>query len=572
MNSKQWHQHTLGIRQQGSRLTAIVCIAFLSLSSVGQEKSQSGLEIKAERAMLDQPVRAPHAMIASANPLATEAGLKVLQAGGNAVDAAVAVAVALAVVHPEAGNLGGSGHMMIRMADGRVAAIDYSGMSPAATVSTTPFKELQFGYKSAAVPGTPAGLGLAHDTFGKLSWKQCLQPAYELAEKGFPASQRMELILNLQVPVMKQFPESSKIFMHGSDKPLKQGEWVVQHDLAATIARMQKSGWREFYTGKTAQLIAADMAVHGGWISEQDLRDYKAEIHEPIKTTYRGYQIFTSAPSASGGLTEAVALNTLEHESLPLGSEGSSMTRHMQIEALRRGFEATRRYERTDEKTPLSEFVSKEYADKAASTILPDKATLNGTSDPDTHESTETTHFSVIDAEGNIVSNTYTLSGFYGSQVIPAGTGVLLNNHMSVFNHDPYTKYFLAPHQRYITTLAPTILLHPDGTPWAAFGSPGSATIPSTVVQIVNNLVDFKMSLRDAVEYPRIHFDLRKNEVEAEPGALVTDVADRLKAMGYKLDPKLRSQGDVNAVEIEDSTGWRVGSSDGRRGGAAEGY
>lgn len=552
--------------------TVILCITLLTFPSIAQEKSQSGLELQAPRAMVDQPVRAPHAMIASVNELATDAGLKVLREGGNAVDAAVAVAVALAVVHPEAGNLGGSGHMLIRMHDGRTAAIDYSGVAPAATKSDTPSKELLYGYKSAAVPGTPAGLGLAHDKFGSLPWKECLQPAHDLAENGFPASERMELILNLQVPVMKQFPESAKIFLHGADKPLKQGELVIQYDLANTIQRMQKDGWQEFYTGKTAKLIAADMAAHGGWITEQDLRDYRAEIHDPLRFTYRGYQILTVPPSASGGLTEDIALNVLETQPLPLGSEGSSMARHLQIEALRRGVETTRLYEQVDNTLSLSELTSKAYAAKLASTIVPNKATPATVTESPSHESPETTHFSVVDEEGNIVTNTYTLSGYYGSQVIAAGTGVLFNDHMSVFGRNPQSKYYLAPHQRYITTLAGTIILHPDGSPWAAFGSPGAATIPSTVVELVTNLIDFKMSLRDAVEYPRIHYDLTRNLVQAEPGALVTDVADALKEMGYKLDPKLRSQGDVNAIEIEDGTCWRLGSSDGRRGGTAKGY
>ena len=197
----------------------------------------------------------------------------------------------------------------------------------------------------------------------------------------------MELILNLQAPVMKQFPESAKIFMHGSDKPLKQGEWVVQHDLADTIERMQKHGWQEFYTGKTAELIAADMAAHGGWITEQDMRDYHAEIHDPLRFTYRGYPMLTVPPSASGGLTEAVALNALETEPMPLGSEGSSMARHLQIEALRRGFEATRLYERVDETIPLSQLTSKAYAAKLAATILPDEATPAPVGDSSRHES-----------------------------------------------------------------------------------------------------------------------------------------------------------------------------------------
>ncbi|MDB5580757.1 MAG: gamma-glutamyltransferase [Bradyrhizobium sp.] len=543
----------------------------IGTTAIAQEKSQSGLELVAPRAQIDQPIRAPHAMIASVNEIATRVGLDILRKGGNAVDAATAVAMALAVVHPEAGNLGGSGHMLIRMADGRTASIDYSGMAPAATRADLPLKDLEVGYKAVAVPGTPAGFGLAQARFGKLSWRTDLEPARLLAANGFPASQRMEIILKLQVPVMKQFPETAKIFLHGSDKPLKQGELVVQSDLAATLARMQKYGWEEFYRGKTAQLIAADMAAHHGWITEQDMRSYHAEIHDPLKLSYRGYPILTVAPTASGGIALAVALNTLETQSLPLGSEGSSRARQLQIEALRRAYEIARTLNRDHTDIPIEEVTSKTFARKLATDMTPGRVSPRIKVET-SHNAPETTHFSIIDAAGDVVSNTYTLSGFYGSQVVAKGTGVMLNNHMFVFSRKPGARDYLAPGQRYITPMAATIILQPDGTPMAAFGSPGGASIPSTVFQIITNLIDFKMPLRDAIEYPRIHYNLDEDTIEAEPGALVTDVADNLRTMGYKINPKWRSQGDVNAIGIEPGSGWRLGSSDGRRGGVALGY
>src|SRR5216684_2161252 len=245
----------------------LLTVAFTSLLTA-QEVSQSGLELKAPRPMVSQPERAPKAMIASASELASQAGLSILRKGGNAVDAAVAVAFALAVVHPEAGNLGGGGYMLVRMADGSARAFDYKETAPAAAHPGMFANRLEstVGYKASAIPGTVAGMALAHARFGKLSWKSVLEPARRLAKDGFPASQRMEIILALQVPVMKQFPETAKIFLHGSDQPLKQGELVKQADLAATIARIQKNGWSEFYEGQTAHLIDRDMAENNGTI------------------------------------------------------------------------------------------------------------------------------------------------------------------------------------------------------------------------------------------------------------------------------------------------------------------
>jgi gamma-glutamyltranspeptidase/glutathione hydrolase len=550
----------------------ILSLFFLSWLTClsAQEVSQSGLRLEEVRPMVSQPLRTPSAMVASVHELATQAGIAVLQRGGNAVDAAVAVAFALAVVHPEAGNLGGSGYMLLRMADGRVQAVDYAGTAPTASMPGM-FKsnrEANVGYLSVAVPGTPAGMGIVHARFGKLKWRDCLEPARKLAKEGFPASLRMELILKLQVPVMKAYPESAAVFLRGADRPLKQGERVLQPALAETIRRMQHKGYREFYEGETARRIAADMAANGGVLTYNDLRGYEARLAEPIQFRYRNHVVLTMPPSSSGGVALAVALKVLDRFQLGLGMEGSAAARHLLIEALRRGFDARGAVMREGEEK-LALVLRPEHIAAIASTIDPGRASPTAPA-ASASESPNTTHFSIIDAEGNMVSNTYTLSGFYGSQVIARGTGVLLNNHMSVFSNRPGLASSVGPRKRYPSTMAPTLILRPDNSPWAAIGTPGGATIPSTLVQIITNLIDFRMSLRDAVEFPRIHFS--SGMVDAEPAALVFDVAEKLKQMGHKLNPRLRTQGDVSAIAIEEGTHWRVGWADGRRGGNVRGF
>lgn len=560
-----------------------IVVSLLAGLIFAQEVSQSGLEIKAPRPMIEEPERAPHAMIASANQLASQAGLSILQKGGNAVDAAVAVAFALAVVHPEAGNLGGGGYMLVRMSDGTTGAIDYKEMAPASTRSGMFANRLEsrVGYKASAVPGTVAGMGLAHARFGKLPWKDVLEPARRLAKDGFPASQRMELILALQAPVMKQFPESARIFLHGSDRPLKQGEPVKQPELAATIERIQKRGWQEFYDGKTARLIDAAMQAHGGTIRYDDLRAYKAIERDPVKGTFRGNQILSMPPSSSGGTTLIEMLNIFEDFPAEMGMEGSTEQRHHMIESMRRAFKDRAEYSADPAffPVPIDFITSKEHAHELASTILPDRATPSASMGPEAtlpsqsgHESSDTTHFSVIDQAGNIVSNTYTLNDFYGSQVMIAGTGVLMNDIMSAFSSKTGDRGEGKPGKRPISSMTPTIVLHADGSPWFALGSPGSATIPNTVFQVIVNIIDSKMSLRDAIEFPRIHQQFMPDEVDVEPGALVFDVAEKLRAYGDTISPKLRSQGDVHAVMVEQGSGWRLGWSDGRRGGRAVGY
>jgi len=557
----------------------LACALAAALVLPAQEVSQSGLELKGERPMVAHPERARQAMVASAHELASLAGIEILKRGGNAVDAAVAVAFALAVVHPEAGNLGGGGYMLIRMADGRTAAIDYRETAPAAARPGM-FREAieaRVGYKASAVPGTVAGLALAHSRFGVRSWREVLEPARRLAERGFPTSYRMELILALQVPVMKQFPETARLFLHGSDRPLQQGEILRQRDLAGTIARLQRRGWREFYEGETARRIAADMAAHGGTITYEDLKNYRAIEREPLRGSYRGHPILAVPPSTAGGVTVLEILNILEHFPTRVGAEGSSQARHLQIEAMKRAYRdrALHLADPAFHAAPLERLLSKDYAAELARGITMDRATpaaeLPGAAS-DGDESASTTHFSIVDAAGNLVANTYTLNGFYGSQVIAKGTGVLLNDIMSAFSTRSGHPNEIAPGKRPLSSMCPVIVMNRDGSPWFALGSPGALTIASTVAQVIVNLIDYKMSLRDAIEFPRIHHQHLPDRVDAEPAALLEDVAEKLRSFGHSLNPRSRSQGDVHAVMLEAGTGWRLGWSDGRRGGRAVGY
>jgi len=537
------------------------------------EVSQSGLTLKAERPLVAQAERAKNGMVASTHELASQVGIDIMKRGGNAVDAAVAVGFALAVVHPEAGNIAGGGYMLIRMADGRATAIDYKEMAPA-VANPNMYKaesEQRFGYKASAVPGTVAGLALAHKKFGKLTWAQVIEPARLLAKNGFPASQRMEIILALQVPIMKQFPETAKVFLHGGDTPLKQGELVRQPDLAATLQRIQKNGAREFYEGLTAQLIDKDMKANNGTITLEDLKAYQAHEREPIQGTYRGHPILAMGPSSSGGTAVLQMLNILENFDLKLGEEGSAKARHLHVEAARRAFKDRAEYSGDPAffDIPTNKLISKDHAAQWAKGISLSKATPLPVSAAD-RESNDTTHFSVIDAAGNIVSNTYTLNGFYGSQVIPKGTGVLFNDIMSGFGRRGRNK--IEARKRPVSSMSPVLVLNRDNSPWVALGSPGSQTIPNTVLQVIVNMIDFKMSLRDAIDYPRIHHQGTPDRIDAEPAALVTEVAAKLKELGHKINPALRSQGDVHAVAVEPKTNMRLGWSDGRRGGKAIGY
>jgi gamma-glutamyltranspeptidase/glutathione hydrolase len=297
----------------------------------------------------------------------------------------------------------------------------------------------------------------------------------------------------------------------------------------------------------------------------EDLRQYEAKQTEPLRVVYRGHPVYTMSPSSTGGIALSVMLNVFNRYPVELGREGSAAVRHLQIEAIRRGHGARARI-LEDDYVSAERLISAEYAAQSAANLSLERATPPATRPAADTESPDTTQFTIVDAQGNIVSNTYTLSGFFGSQVVARGTGVLLNNHMSAFR----SSRRLAPGRRYPSTMAPTIVARPDNSPYFALGTPGASTIPATLFQVIVNVIDFKMSLRDAIEFPRI--DASASTVNAEPAALIYDIAERLRAMGHRVSPQLRSQGDVQAIMIEEGTGWRVGWSDGRRGGSVKGY
>jgi len=347
---------------------------------------------------------------------------------------------------------------------------------------------------------------------------------------------------------------------------------VKQADLADTLQRLQKHGASDFYEGVTAQRIADDMKANNGKITLDDLKAYKAIERAPIQGSYRGHPILAMGPSSSGGTAVIQMLNILERFPLTLGEEGSAKARHLHVEAARRAFKDRAEFAGDPDffDIPTAKLISKEHATQWAQGIDLAKASPFEVTAATNRESNETTHFSVIDAQGNIVSNTYTLNGFYGSQVIAKGTGVLLNNIMGGFGARGRNK--IDAGRRPVSSMSPVIVLNQDNTPWMALGSPGSQTIPNTVLQVICNMIDFKMSLRDAIEYPRIHFQGSPDRIDSEPAAMVTEVAEKLKAMGHKINPVFRSQGDVHAVAVEPGTGMRLGWSDGRRGGKAIGY
>lgn len=540
-----------------------------------------------------QPVRARRVMVASASAFASQVGVDILKRGGNAVDAAVAVGLALAVTFPVAGNLGGGGFMLIRMADGRTTAIDYRETAPARASRDMYLgpdgrllaEKSTLGYAAAGVPGTVAGFELALRKYGRLKWAQVVAPARRLAQEGFPVSYALERGLRI-AERLSRFPDSRRIFQRDGNY-YQEGDILRQPELAATLERLEKRGPREFYEGETARRIAAAMAANGGLITLEDLKGYRPVEREPLRGSYRGYEIVTFPPPSSGGIVLLNVLNQLEGDNLAALGPGSSEANHLLIETMRRAF-ADRAMLMGDPDfvpVPVEKLTSKDYAKARRATIDPNRATPSADVQPGLpaarFESAETTHFTVVDADGNIVTNTYTLNGPYGSGVTVPGTGVLLNNEMDDFAAKPGepNAYQLvqgeansiAPGKRPLSSMTPTIVLR-DGKPWFAIGSPGGPTIISTVLQVVINIIDHKMNLQQAIDAPRLHHQWLPDVVMWEPYGMTADTKRALEAKGHRLDVVPRYNGDAEGIMI-DTTGARLGASDPRNPDAlAVGY
>ncbi len=542
-----------------------------------------------------EPLLARHAMVASTSEIASRVGVEVMKKGGNAVDAAVAVALALAVTWPSAGNLGGGGFMLVRRADGTAEVIDYRERAPLAATRDMYLdangKVIEGastqGYKAVGVPGTVAGLALAHKRFGKLPWAELVEPARKLAAKGFTLNQYVARNLGLRSTIKRlaPFPESVRIFERNG-RFYQLGDRLAQPDLAKTLAAIQKDP-RSFYEGEIPAKIAADMKAHGGLITAEDFKTYEPTIRKPLRGTYRGYEIITMPPPSSGGIALLEMLNILEPYDLQSMGFHSSQEVHTVVEAMRRAFADRAKYlGDTDfvKGVPVTGLISRAYADEVRRSIDPAKATPSsviGAGNPLPYESKETTHFTIIDSDGNVVSNTYTLNDSFGSGVTVKGTGFLLNDEMDDFTSKPGVPNgygllqseanAIAPKKRPLSAMTPTIVLK-DGKVAFAIGSPGGPTIINTVLQVVLNVIDFGMDIQQAISEPRFHHQWMPDEIYTEPLEFNADTRAALEKMGHVFRKKLEDLGDAQGVAVNPRTGMREGGSDPRLGGVAVGY
>jgi gamma-glutamyltranspeptidase / glutathione hydrolase len=545
-----------------------------------------------------EPARATHGMVASTERTASQIGVEVMKRGGNAVDAAVAVAFALAVIYPSAGNLGGGGFMMIRRNDGMVTAIDYRETAPAAATRDmfvgadgkllTGEESSLVGYRAAGVPGTVAGMALALKKYGsgKIGWADLIEPARKLAADGFVVSDRAAKRLGEHQNILGPFADSRRIFLRDG-KLFREGEVLRQLELAATLARLQKKGPREFYEGETARLIADDMKAHRGLITLDDLREYTAKERIPLRGSYRGYGIVAMPPPSAGGAVLIEMLNILEGFDLKKLHPFSADRYHLLVEAMRRAYADRAGYfgDADFAPVPIAGIIEKSYAERQKSTIKMDRATPSseiGGGKPAGYESTETTHFTVVDAAGNAVANTYTLNGWFGSGVVAKGTGVLLNNEMDDFTAKPGTpnlygaiqseRNAIAPRKRPLSSMTPTFVLRPDGSLFFTIGSPGGTTITNTVMQVITNVIDHGMNMQAAIDAPHIHHQWLPDEIVEEPLGSAPETRGALEARGHHFAPEPRGMSDLQGIMIDPETKVRLGGSDSRQDGAAVGY
>lgn len=547
-----------------------------------------------------EPLRARHGMVASTSDIASRVGVEVMQKGGNAVDAAVAVSLALAVTWPSAGNLGGGGFMMVRNADGTAEALDYRERAPLAGhrdmylgKDGNVVKGLSTqGYLAAGVPGTVAGLALAHKRHGKLPWADLVEPARKLAAEGFPVNYHLarSLRYNSTIEKMQPFAESRRIFQRDG-KFYEMGDTFVQPELAAVLARI-KANPRDFYEGETAKLIAADMNASGGIITLEDLRTYEPTVRKPLRATYRGHEILTMPPPSSGGVALVEMLNILEPYDLESMQWGSAQYTHTIVEAMRRAFADRAQYLGDTDfvKVPVSAFVNPKFADERRKSIDPNRASSSkeiGAGNPAPYESPDTTHFTIIDGDGNIVSSTYTLNDSYGAGATIKGAGFLINDEMDDFTAkvgvpNDYglmqgEANAIAPRKRPLSSMTPTIVLR-DGKPFFAIGSPGGPTIINTVLQVTLNIIDFGMDIQAAIEAPRVHHQWMPDQIYWEEFGMNPDTREKLERMGHtfrNMPGASRSPseiGDAHGVMIDPATGMRLGASDPRLGGAPAGF
>jgi gamma-glutamyltranspeptidase / glutathione hydrolase len=538
-----------------------------------------------------QPVHAKHGMVVAREMHATNAGEAVLESGGNAIDAAVAVAFTLAVTHPSAGNLGGGGFMLIRFADGRSTFVDFRERAPGSAsrdmyIDPATGKATQdslIGYRASGIPGTVRGFEFVHDKYGRKPWKDLVDPAVRLARDGFPVSYGLSESLHAANTSEKlsRFPDSKRIFL-SNGVFYEPGDVLKQPELARTLERIRMHGARDFYEGETAKLLAADMQEHGGLVTLDDLRDYKVIERKPLEGKYKGFGIVTSPPPSSGGVGILQMLGVLEGTDYTKSGPGSAYALHYEAEAMRRYFADRAQYlgDPDFQKVPVSALLNPAYIAKLRASIDPNKATPSEDIRPGNlapYESTETTHFSIVDGEGNAVSVTYTLNSGFGSGVTAHGLGFLLNDEMDDFSAKPgETNGYglvqgesnaIAPHKTPLSSMVPTIVTK-DGKLYLVVGSPGGPTIINSVLEVILNVLDFGMNMQEAVDAPRIHHQWMPDTLSIEKAAS-PDTIELLRQRGHdvRLVPQ---QGEVAGIRIDGQ--WIEGAADGRVEATAHGY
>jgi gamma-glutamyltranspeptidase/glutathione hydrolase len=526
--------------------------------------------------------------VASVHPRASEVGAAVLRRGGNAVDAAVAVGFALAVVHPSAGNLGGGGFMVVRFADGTAHALDFRETAPDRATrdmyldSTGQLTDRSvIGHLAAGVPGSVAGLAEAQRRFGRLPLAEVMEPAVRLARDGVTLDDDRSRSLASAAYRLRRFDASRGQFLLPSDEAPPPGTLFTQPDLARTLTAIADSGPAAFYEGYIADLIVAEMEHGGGLISREDLARYRPIWREPVVIRYRGHTVYSMPPSSSGGVTMGEILNILEGYD-PLPPFGSARQIHLLAEAMRRAFTDRNHFlgDPAFVDMPIDLLLSKTYAAEQRRSIDPERASRSQMLVPGRAEAEQTTHYSVVDADGNAVSVTTTLNGGYGSGVTVAGAGFLLNNEMDDFAAAPGQPNMyglvqgeanaIQPGKRMLSAMTPSIVLDPAGVLFMVVGTPGGPTIITTVTQVISNVIDHGMDLATAVAAPRIHHQALPDRIDYEHGGLAPEVVAQLERMGHTVRERRGHSGEVAGI-MRTGAGW-IAVADPRSGGWSVGY
>jgi gamma-glutamyltranspeptidase/glutathione hydrolase len=569
-------------------LTALATAALIALAPSGPSAQEAAIYSSMDAV---HPVWAKSAMVSVQEAVAAEVGLQVLRDGGNAVDAGVAVALALAVTLPRAGNLGGGGFMMVHDAEtGETRAIDYREMAPASATrdmyldadGNADSTLSRFHGLAVGVPGTVAGMQLALETYGTMTLEQAAAPAIRLAEDGILVTADLADSLKALEKRMKTWPATAAIFYKEDGSFYEPGDVLKQPDLAATLKKIATEGPDGFYKGEVAEKIAASVQEAGGSMTVEDLANYRAVIRAPVTGTYRGHEIVSMPPPSSGGTHIIQILNVMEGYPIGFLGHNSSDTIHLMAEAMKRAYADRSEYLGDPDfvDVPVKALTSKDYAAKIGEGISLNRATPSATIKPGKlapYESDQTTHFSIVDKDGNAVSNTYTLNFSYGSGMTAAGTGVLLNNEMDDFSAKPGVPnaYGLIggeanavePGKRPLSSMSPTIVLK-DGKPFLVTGSPGGSRIITTTLQVISNMIDHGMNVAEATHAARIHHQWLPDEIRVEQGGLSRDTVAALEAKGHTIAVK-SVMGSTQSIHVDTDKGLLLGASDPRRTGSA---